>query len=126
MFCRLILHETGLILVQSWPLGQQMAAVTELLVLRARQTVAEGQQKSEGSEPPQGVRDLSPPHVVVSLAVSRLAVSRLPPACGSKSSGTHTTRADAGSSSIESARALKQVDESIVVVQSDIWLRRIE
>jgi hypothetical protein len=98
-----------------------MAALTEPLVLRARQVVPEGQQKSKGSEPPQGVRCVSPPHVAVSLAVRRLL-----PASGSKSSGTHITRAEDGSSSIESARALKQVDESIAVVQIRILQRRIE
>ena len=103
-----------------------MAAVTKALVLRARQVVPEGQQKSEGSEPPHGMRDLSPLHVAVSLAVRRLAVSRLLPACGSKSSGTHSTRADDGRSSIDSARALKQVDENMVVVQIGIWLHRNE
>ena len=87
-----------------------MVAVIESLVLRARQVVLEGQQKSEGSEPPQGVRFASPPQVAVSLAARRLLLYS-----GSKSSGIHSTRAEDGSSSIESARALKLVDESMVV-----------
>lgn len=86
-----------------------MAALTEPLVLRARHVVPEEQQKSDGITPPQGVSDLSPPQVAVSLVPSRM-----PPASGSKSSGTHITRADEGKSRIESARAPQVVVGSIL------------
>ena len=117
--CALSSHDTGLIVAQFWPSGQQIAALTEAVVFRARHVVPEEQQKSEGKAPPQGVRDLSPPHVAVSLASSRL-----PPASGSKSSGTHITRADEGKSRIESARAAKLVVGSIA--RSDVGTSREE
>lgn len=96
-----------------------MVALTEAFVLRTRHVVPEEQQKSEGNALPQYVSDSSPPHVAVSLLSSRL-----PPASGSKSSGTHITRADEGRSRIDSARALQLVAgiimRSVVVLRSEI------
>ena len=109
VFCALSAHETGLMVAQFWPSGQKIVACTAALVLIARHVVPEEQQKSEGNAPPQGVSALSPPQVAVSLVSSRL-----PPASGSKSSGTHITRADEGKRRIESARAPRLVVGSIV------------
>ncbi len=86
-----------------------MVALTEAFVLRTRHVVPEEQQKSEGNELPQYVSDASPPHVAVSLLSSRLS-----PASGSKSSGTHITRADEGKRRIDSARAPRLDVGSIV------------
>lgn len=111
IFCKLMSQEIGVMLEQSRPSGQQIAALTESLVCRSRHVVPEPQQKSDGNTPPQGVSDLSPPHFAVSLVFSSAR-----PASGSNSSGTHIARVDEGRSRNESASELEMVEESIAMV----------
>ena len=92
-------HDTGFIAAQLSLLGQQMAAVTDELVLRTRHVVSDGQQKFEGMLLPHGVRFAFPPHVDISLRARILFL-----ASGSNSSGIHMTRADDGSRRKESAK----------------------
>lgn len=87
-----------------------MAAWIVPLVFKARQVVPCSQQKSEGNAPPQGVNELSPPHVFASLAFNGFrSVS------GLKSSATQITRAVEGQRKSESANTLEHAEDNITV-----------
>ena len=73
--------------------------------------VPEPQQKPDGSPPPHGASELSPPHVAVSLASSKFVSTS-----GSNSSGAHITRAAEGRIRSDSANELEMVVESIANV----------